>query len=166
MPDRPQTTEERVAITDFRFKVCGRCGHPPSDGPCIMGNAEHAEVYEHAYASYAVVRELAAALEAERERANREHQGWEEQAHEVQRELAARAERAEQALGKTTTVKRDDWYAVYKRAEAAEARLREAERLLREADYDSDRLAALYMPDGWFARIRAFLSSSPEPDES
>jgi hypothetical protein len=55
---------EQTGITEFRFKICGRCGHPPSDGPCIMGNAEHAQTHEHGYASFSAVRELAVSLGA------------------------------------------------------------------------------------------------------
>jgi hypothetical protein len=51
---------ERAAVTEFVFQVCSRCGHPPSDGPCIMGNEEHAETWPKSFASFGVVRDLAA----------------------------------------------------------------------------------------------------------
>lgn len=54
---------ERQGITDFRFGVCGRCGHPPSDGPCILGNDEHAEVYRRSFVAIGIVQEQAAVLE-------------------------------------------------------------------------------------------------------
>jgi hypothetical protein len=58
-----------VAVNEFEFQVCGRCGHPPSDGPCIMGNDEHADTWPKPFAAFAVVRDLSSrATQAERER--------------------------------------------------------------------------------------------------
>lgn len=84
MPDNTPTEQgERVGITEFHFQVCSRCGHPPSDGPCIMGNAEHAETWETPYASFGVVHDLSSALQAEREKMLRLAEDWESRAESI-----------------------------------------------------------------------------------